>query len=191
MKKITLVLLFASGYMFAVAQKDKKVETAKPVTPTLAVPTKAHDHDHDHDHGKISDPTAPANVKQATIAAPAKEFKLLLKETEHDFGKIPQGKPVTYEFEVKNGSNEPLKLDDVRASCGCTTPEWKKDPIEPGATAKIKVGFNAYADGYFQKDITIVYGTQSSILKITGTVWKAPATAAPENASVQLLKNIQ
>lgn len=117
------------------------------------------------------------------------EDLLQLKETEHDFGKIPQGKPVYYTFDIVNTGKTELKLDNVQASCGCTTPEWSKDPIAPGATAKIKVGYNASADNYFEKTITITYNsTQSKQLKIKGTVWKAPEGSAPVNASIDLLK---
>lgn len=114
---------------------------------------------------------------------------LTLKETEHDFGKIPQGKPVFYVFEIVNNGSTPLKLDNVQASCGCTTPEWSRDPIPAGATAKIKVGYNAAIDGFFEKPVTITYnGTQTQVLKIKGTVWKAPAGSAPSNEPVQFLK---
>ena len=120
--------------------------------------------------------TAPADVLQ-------------LKETEHDFSQIPQGKPVYYNFEIVNTGKTELKLEDVHASCGCTTPEWSRDPIAPGATAKIKVGYNASAEGNFEKYITVTYNTnQTKQIKIKGTVWKAPAGAAPANASVELLK---
>jgi len=114
---------------------------------------------------------------------------LKLKETEHDFGKIPQGKPVFYSFEIINTGTEPLKLDNVQASCGCTTPEWSQEPIAPGATASIKVGYNSAAEGPFDKAITITYNTnQTKQLKIKGAVWKAPEGSAPANASVQFLK---
>ena len=117
------------------------------------------------------------------------EDVLKLKETEHDFGKIPQGKPVYYSFEIVNSGTQPLKLDNVQASCGCTTPEWSREPIAPGTTAVIKVGYNSAAEGYFDKSITITYNTnQNKILKIKGTVWKAPEGAAPPNAAVQFLK---
>ncbi len=119
----------------------------------------------------------------------APEDVLLIKDTEHDFGKIPQGKPVYYTFDIVNTGKTALKLDNVQASCGCTTPEWSKDPIAPGATAKIKVGYNAAAENYFEKFITITYNsTQSKQLKIKGTVWKAPEGPAPANASIDLLK---
>lgn len=121
--------------------------------------------------------------------SPTNDNVLQLKEAEHDFGKIPQGKPVYYNFEIVNTGKTELKLDNVQASCGCTTPEWSKDPIAPGATAKIKVGYNAAADNYFEKYITITYNTnQTKQLKIKGTVWKAPEGAAPANASVEFLK---
>ena len=121
--------------------------------------------------------------------APTTQDVLQLRETEHDFGKIPQGKPVFYVFQVVNTGSTELKLDNVQASCGCTTPEWSRDPIAAGATADIKVGYNAAAEGSFEKYITITYNTnQTKQLKIKGIVWKAPEGTAPGNASVQFLK---
>ena len=117
------------------------------------------------------------------------EDPLQLKESEHNFDKIPQGKPVYYTFDIVNTGKTELKLDDVHASCGCTTPEWSRDPIAPGATAKIRVGYNAAAEGDFTKQINISYNSgQSKQLVIKGTVWKAPEGCAPVNASVELLK---
>ena len=117
------------------------------------------------------------------------EDVLQLKETEHDFGKIPQGKPVYCLFEIVNTGKTELKLDNVQASCGCTTPEWSKDPIPAGGSQKIRVGYNAAAEGYFEKYISIAYnGTATKQVKIKGTVWKAPAGSAPVNQSIQFLK---
>ncbi len=114
---------------------------------------------------------------------------LSVKEDMHDFGTIPQGKPVYFFFTIENNGVTPLKLDNVQASCGCTTPEWNKDPVAAGGTDKIKVGYNAAVEGPFEKFITITYnGNQSKQIKIKGTVWKAPAGSAPTNASVQFLK---
>jgi hypothetical protein len=123
---------------------------------------------------------------QSESAAPE---VLNFKETEFNFGKIPQGKPVYHLFEITNKSDKPLKLDNVAASCGCTTPEWSREAIAPGATAIIKVGYNAAAEGPFDKPITITYNTnQTKVIKIQGEVWKAPAGAAPVNTSVSYLK---
>ena len=116
---------------------------------------------------------------------------LQVKENLHNFGKIPQGRPATTTFEIVNTGTTPLKLDNVQASCGCTTPVWSRDPIEPGATARIVVGYNAYGEGSFTKTVTIVYNTNMTrLLTISGEVYKTPASSAPDNASVQLLKQI-
>ncbi|HEU4634480.1 MAG TPA: DUF1573 domain-containing protein [Flavisolibacter sp.] len=126
-------------------------------------------------------------LKAQTAAAAAEAIEL--KEVEYDFGKIPQGKPVYHSFEVWNKTDAPLKLENVSASCGCTTPEWNREPIAAGSADKIKVGYNAAAEGYFEKFITITYnGNQTKQIKIKGTVWKAPAGAAPGNASINFLK---
>jgi hypothetical protein len=135
-----------------------------------------------------------SNAQTATPVTPfpvsaQKVDNLQLKENSFSFGKIPQGRPVIHVFEVTNTGNEPLYLENVQASCGCTTPEWSKEPIAPGATVPIKVGYNAYAEGHFNKTVTIFYNKgQTKALIISGEVYKLPATAAPENASVQFLK---
>lgn len=121
---------------------------------------------------------------QQTAADP-----LLVKQGLHDFGTIPQGKPVYYYFDIVNNGAVPLKLENVQASCGCTTPEWNKEPVAAGGSDKIKVGYNAAVEGPFEKFITITYnGNQTKQIKIKGTVWKAPAGSAPSNASVNFLK---
>jgi hypothetical protein len=96
---------------------------------------------------------------------------------------------VYYSFEIVNTGKTPLKLDNVQASCGCTTPNWSNEPIAAGATSTIKVGYNAAAEGSFDKTITITYNSnQTKVLHIKGTVWKAPEGSAPANASVDFLK---
>jgi hypothetical protein len=123
-----------------------------------------------------------------TTAKPAEVLQL--KETSYNFGKIQQGRPVTHNFEIVNIGKEPLMLENVQASCGCTTPEWSRDAIQPGASTTIKVGYNAAAEGEFNKTITIHYNSlQVKTLTISGSVFKAPTTSAPANASLSLLKN--
>lgn len=130
-----------------------------------------------------------SSVAAADSTKPAKE-SLVLKETEFDFGKIPQGKPVTHVFEFVNTGTTPFSLDNVQASCGCTTPVWNKDVVAPGASAKITVGYNAQNEGEFAKPVTITYnGNQTKQITIKGDVWKTPVTSAPENTSISSLKN--
>ena len=123
-----------------------------------------------------------------TSLKPSAEI-LVLKETSYDFGKIPQSRPVTHEFVLINAAKDTLKLENVQASCGCTTPVWKKDPVASGETTKINVGYNALAEGVFEKVVTIYYnGGQMKTLTIKGNVYKTPATSAPQNTSLELIK---
>ena len=131
---------------------------------------------------------SPNAVKVNQEAIPAET--LVLKETEYDFGKIPQGKPVTHIFEYTNSGKTPVILDNVQASCGCTTPVWNKNPVPAGATSQITVGFNAASEGAFTKQVHITYnGNLSKQIIIKGEVYKTPETSAPQNTSINSLKN--
>jgi hypothetical protein len=98
---------------------------------------------------KAPNPTPAPAAQPGNMAA----FKWV--ETTHDFGKIPQGKPVTVEFKFTNTGKVPLVLSQVQASCGCTTPDYSKDPIAPGKVGTIKATFNAGAVGAFNKSVTV------------------------------------
>ncbi|MBP6687631.1 MAG: DUF1573 domain-containing protein [Lacibacter sp.] len=137
-----------------------------------------------HNHGT----TATTTPAPATAPAPKPE-SIKLSETTFDFGKIPQGKPVTHLFTVENTGKDSLKIDNVQASCGCTTPEWSRAAVASGATTNIKVGYNAAAEGVFDKTITIYYNSgQVKVLNIKGTVWKTPDQSAPTNQALNIFK---
>ncbi|ULQ56824.1 DUF1573 domain-containing protein [Flavihumibacter rivuli] len=108
----------------------------------------------------------------------------------HDFGRIQQGRPVTYSFPLTNNGKDTLRIENVAASCGCTTPQWSRDPILPGGKSLLTVGYNAAAEGVFEKSITLYYnGGKTRTVYIKGEVTKA-TPSVPANNSVQLLKQI-
>jgi hypothetical protein len=80
-----------------------------------------------------------------------------LSSTTHDFGEIPQGIPVRHTFHFRNRGEAPLIIDNVRPSCGCTTPEWPDSPVPVDSTASITVEFNANMPGYFNKLVKVYY----------------------------------
>lgn len=113
-----------------------------------------------------------------TASAQQKADELVKVNSEKfDFGKIKQSVPVTTYFEITNTSDKPIVIENVSASCGCTTPEWERPPVAPGATSKIKVGYNAAAIGTFTKDVFIKLAgvTETKNIKITGEVLNAAA----------------
>jgi hypothetical protein len=68
---------------------------------------------------------------------------LTLETSTHDFGNITQGDVVERVFKFKNTGNQPLIITNIQTSCGCTTPVWPRDPVMPGGSGEIKVGFNS------------------------------------------------
>lgn len=116
---------------------------------------------------------ASALVLSIAVMAQTKADDVAKFNTEkHDFGKIKQGVPVTFFFEIKNIGDKPLVVENASASCGCTVPEKPEKPINPGATGKIKVQFNAAAVAPFTKDIFIKFAgvDQPKTVQITGEV---------------------
>ena len=116
----------------------------------------------------------------APAAQPTSKADINFTSPVHDFGSIPQNVPATYAFTFKNTGTEPLVLTAVQPSCGCTTPEWPKEPIKPGATATIKATYNAANPGEFTKTITVVSNAANpnTIITIKGNVKPAAQTAA-------------
>ncbi len=90
----------------------------------------------------------------------------------HNFGKIKQNVPVTYNFEIKNISNSPVVVASATASCGCTVPEKPEQPIEPGKVGQLKVQFNAPTVGPINKDVyvTLAGVDGPKVLHLTGEV---------------------
>jgi Protein of unknown function (DUF1573) len=88
-----------------------------------------------------------------------------------DFGVIVKGKPVTHEFQFINAGKVPLIINGVKASCGCTTPEWTKEPIPVGGTGYIKAIYSAANVGAFNKTISVTANVNSVVvLTIKGVV---------------------
>ena len=109
----------------------------------------------------------------------AQQPVITFNKTTHDFGKINEADGrVTTIFEFKNEGMSPLVLSNVRASCGCTTPKWTHEPIEPGQTGEITVTYNPSGrPGRFQKSITVTSNAvePTTRLYIKGEVIPKPA----------------
>jgi hypothetical protein len=111
-----------------------------------------------------------AAVPAATIDAVAKFDKL-----EHNFGNVKEGPQATTEFKVKNISKEPLVIKHVQASCGCTVPNWSKEPILPGKTGTISAIYNTQGrPGAIHKTLEVQTDKGVKTLTLSGTVERAP-----------------
>lgn len=181
MKKI-LLFATASVFCFQLMAQDTKTQSSAKTRPTKQI-VKTPD-------GQMktvvtnapatTGTTTPATASAAQQTSPDAVIKV--NTDSHDFGKIKQGTPVVYSFEITNISKKPVVVENTYASCGCTTPEKIVEPIAPGATAKLKVQYSAAAMGQFTKDVHIKLAgvDQEKLVRITGEVVTDPAPAATE-----------
>jgi hypothetical protein len=100
-------------------------------------------------------PSPRAHTKyHRTYTAPTVAKATWVKDV-HDFGTIALRVPVSVEFAFTNTGDAPLIIKEVITSCGCTAPDYTKEPIMPGKSSAIKVNYNAANAGAFSKTITV------------------------------------
>ena len=105
-------------------------------------------------------------INQSEQQAKSSGIELYFEETIHDYGDILLDSDGTYSFEFKNIGEEPLMINRVRSTCGCTIPEWPRIPIEPGKTNKIAVKYNTALEGSFMKSIVVYSSAVNSPVKL-------------------------
>ena len=91
----------------------------------------------------------------------------------HDFGQLVDGEKVSYSFKFTNSGDAPLIISNAKGSCGCTVPNWSKDPIAPGESGSIEVTFNSSGrSGKQNKAITLTANTNPNrkVINITSEV---------------------
>jgi hypothetical protein len=110
---------------------------------------------------------AQAGYAQLASGTPKADMAVAAFTTQnHDFGKIKQGVPVTHKFEFTNNGSVPLIITNVQASCGCTTPNWSKEPVAPGSKGFIEATFNAGAVGAFNKAVTMTANVEGGVTQL-------------------------
>lgn len=132
------------------------------------------------DHSDIPEnainPAVIENPASADGPTKAKVPVMTFHETEHDFGTIIDGEQVSYAFRFENTGDGDLLIRSASGSCGCTVPEWPKDPIAPGKSGVINVTFNSEGrSGTQNKTVTLVANTlpNTTTISIKAEVEKA------------------
>ncbi len=150
----------SDGAVNAAAGSDA---AATPITPVVP-------------EANASEPAAPVGPTTT----------IQFRETEYNFGKVKAGEPVTHDYVFKNTGKEPLIISNAKGSCGCTVPEWPKEPIPVGGEGKIKVEFDSKGkSGNQTKQVTITANTDppQTIIYIKGEIIPDPNAqpATPAN----------
>ena len=149
----------AAATSAAAAAAKAAPSTAKPA-PVAAEPT------------KVAPPTAAVTPAPAVVAG-GKTTSVKFDETSYDWGTIAEGEKMTHIFKFKNTGTNDMIISDAHGSCGCTVPEWPKEPIKPGKTSQIKVIFDSKGKAGDQtKNVTVTANTEPTnmVLMIKGKV---------------------
>lgn len=99
-------------------------------------------------------------------AAKKKGQEIWFEEYVHDYGQIEKDGDGTWSFEFKNIGEFPIVVSRVRSTCGCTVPDWSREPIEPGESGKIKVVYNTEQTGTFLKSLYVYSSAANSPVKL-------------------------
>ena len=123
-----------------------------------------------------------ANAQTTQPVDSSKMPEITFDKTTHDFGKIAYAGNGATNFTLKNTGKTPLILSNVQSSCGCTVPEWPREPIAPGESKAIKVTYNTTRVGGFTKQITVYSNAKNGTIYLTikGEVEPQPTPAATE-----------
>ena len=119
----------------------------------------------------VSNPASAEPANADTSLLPKFDFE----SDNHEFGSITEGEIVSYNFKFKNSGKAPLIITQASASCGCTVPEYSKDPIAPGQEGFIKVTFNSEGKhGMTSKTVTLLANTvpNTKVLTISADISK-------------------
>ena len=150
-----LVLIF-----LVAAACHKPSENKSPLIPDNALNTDL-----------IKNPQTASGQEKSDASLPVITFKT---ET-HDFGILTEGEKVSYSFQFTNTGNADLLITNASGSCGCTVPEYSKEPLPPGKSGVVNVIFDSSGrEGHQNKTVTIVANTipNSQVITIAGNVIK-------------------
>ena len=99
-----------------------------------------------------------ASVNEAKPEGPLPVFQF--ETTDHDFGTINEGDIVEYTYKFKNTGDAPLIIQGAQGSCGCTVPNWTKEPIPPGGSGVVTAKFDSHGKQNVQnKTVTVTSNT--------------------------------
>ncbi len=124
---------------------------------------------------EVNNATNSKQDSQTEGTGDTKVTKIEFEKDNHDFGLIKEGEKVSHVFKFKNVGTEPLVIKNVKPACGCTTPDWTKDPVPPGGEGKIEVSFDSQGrTGIQNKSVEVFANTDPEVhtLKFKGEVKK-------------------
>ncbi|MDQ0592674.1 hypothetical protein QFZ37_001043 [Chryseobacterium ginsenosidimutans] len=164
-KTLSIIALSIIGFGLVSCKKESKTvpgtETATTGSTAVATATPA------------ESPAATVSGETTAVATPASNQPLTtiaLSESNFDFGNIKKGNKVEHVYEVTNTGTNPLVISEVKPGCGCTVPDFSKEPIMPGKKGKVTLHFDSSNfDGNVNKYADVFANVEKAPIKLTFT----------------------
>lgn len=177
MKNLGLLLSLCVLLMAACKSDQTTAPSSTPSAPSAVKTNEAN----------VVSPTTPP-VEAAVPVGPITSMEFT--ETEYDFGTVTEGEKVTHVYKFKNTGQEPLIISNAKATCGCTVPNWPREPIAPGGAGELTVVFDTKNKGKVggqlqTKRVTVTANTDpvNSYVNIKGKVNRTAAQQAEKDAA--------
>ncbi|GAA4149173.1 hypothetical protein GCM10022217_00750 [Chryseobacterium ginsenosidimutans] len=162
-KTLSIIALSIIGFGLVSCKKENKsvpgTETAVSTDPTAAATS--------------GDSTAAPISAETSAAAPVSNqpsTTIALSESNFDFGNVKKGDKVQHIYEITNTGTNPLVISEVKPGCGCTVPDFTKEPIMPGKKGKITLHFDSSNfDGNVDKYADVFANVEKAPIKLTFT----------------------
>ena len=151
------VYLFAAVSMMATSCQESATSKIKEIEAETAV----------IDNPTVTPTEAPAPVVADAVSTDGKAVMTFEKDV-HDFGNLKGGSKADYSFSFKNTGEADLLITNAQGSCGCTVPEYPKEPIKPGESGKIKVSYSSGSQqGQQSKTVTLTTNSAKGEERLT------------------------
>lgn len=98
--------------------------------------------------------------------AKEKGEEIWFEEIMHEYGEIPEGSDGSWSFTFKNLGKQAILINRVRSTCGCTVPDWPRQPVEPGGSGQVTVKYNTAQTGTFMKSVYVYSTAANSPVKL-------------------------
>lgn len=163
-KTLSIIALSVIGFGFVSCKKENKETTGTETTSAM-----------DSTAASIAPATgdsavAPASTEATAPASNQPLTTIALSESNFDFGKIKKGDKVEHIYEITNTGTNPLVISEVKPGCGCTAPDFTKEPIMPGKKGKITLHFDSTNfDGNVNKYADVFANVEKAPIKLTFT----------------------
>ncbi|MES2747258.1 MAG: DUF1573 domain-containing protein [Bacteroidota bacterium] len=152
MNNKVICFLALSALLFTACKKEEKVDVPAPENSSVT----------------INQPAVQQSIADPEPESTAPKTEMVFTENEHDFGTINQGDKVMHVFTFKNTGTNDLIITRANGSCGCTVPEYPKEPIAPGKTGTMKVSFNSTGkSGEQKKTVSVMANTPKGVEVLT------------------------